>query len=59
MANKTTEITEYTVIRTGSSEEFISQVNEAILDGWQPHGSMSTGPRPDGGFLFIQPMVKY
>ncbi|MBU2944939.1 DUF1737 domain-containing protein [Shimia thalassica] len=50
-------ISEYKIVRTGKSEEFVDLINEAILEGWQPHGSMSIGPRPDG-FLFIQPMVK-
>lgn len=52
------KIVEYQVIRTGSSEEFVELVNEALLEGWQPFGAMTTGPRPDG-FLFIQAVVKY
>jgi hypothetical protein len=61
-------ITDYKVITAGSAEDLTKDVNNQVRAGWQPFGSVSVAPTPQGLpappyprplFAYTQAMVKY
>lgn len=49
------KITNYIVIVEGSKQEMEDAVNEAIRNGYQPHGSLTINKNN----WYYQPMVQY
>jgi hypothetical protein len=47
-------IIEYKILMTNSISDLINEVNDAIQQGWQPHGSIAINEA-----CAVQPMVKY
>lgn len=63
-------ITEYSIIESDAHAELVEAVNEALLEGWQPHGGLVIWREPgwEGGVVshpappivhYAQALVKY
>ena len=54
-------ITEYIIVNCETLRRLIQVVNENIVKGYQPFGSMTFVPTlsDNSGKSFVQPMVKY
>ncbi len=53
-------VTEYAVVTESTAEALSAHMMRAIHEGWQPWGSVTVGPAPDGdGMVYAQPVVRY